>query len=49
MVYARPTGRGRLLLTRDILGNARVDDLATPNTGAGPRRYDDRGVYEFQL
>jgi parallel beta-helix repeat protein len=34
--------------TTDILGKARVDDPATPNTGAGPRRYDDRGAYEFQ-
>jgi parallel beta-helix repeat protein len=34
--------------TADILGHARVDDPATPNTGAGPRRYDDRGAYEFQ-
>jgi parallel beta-helix repeat protein len=32
----------------DVLGNPRVDDPATPNTGAGPRAYDDRGAYEFQ-
>jgi parallel beta-helix repeat protein len=32
----------------DIEGNSRVDDPATPNTGTGPRRYDDRGAYEFQ-
>ncbi len=32
----------------DILGNSRVDDPAVPNTGAGPRTYDDRGAYEFQ-
>jgi PKD repeat protein len=32
----------------DIDGNVRVDDPATPNTGAGPRAYDDRGAYEFQ-
>ncbi|HXP20060.1 MAG TPA: PKD domain-containing protein, partial [Streptosporangiaceae bacterium] len=32
----------------DVLGNARVDDPATPNTGAGLRAYDDRGAYEFQ-
>ena len=32
----------------DILGNARVDDPAVPNTGSGPRTYDDRGAYEFQ-
>jgi len=32
----------------DADGNPRVDDPATPNTGAGPRAYDDRGAYEFQ-
>jgi parallel beta-helix repeat protein len=32
----------------DADGNGRVDDPATPNTGLGPRRYDDRGAYEFQ-
>jgi parallel beta-helix repeat protein len=32
----------------DIDGNPRVDDPATPNTGTGPRDYDDRGAYEFQ-
>jgi hypothetical protein len=32
----------------DILGNPRVDDAAVPNTGSGPRTYDDRGAYEFQ-
>ena len=32
----------------DILGNPRVDDPAVPNTGSGPRAYDDRGAYEFQ-
>jgi parallel beta-helix repeat protein len=32
----------------DAEGNGRVDDPATPNTGAGPRPYDDRGAYEFQ-
>jgi hypothetical protein len=31
----------------DIDGNSRVDDPATPNTGAGVRTYDDRGAYEF--
>ncbi len=31
----------------DIDGNARVDDPATPNNGAGVRVYDDRGAYEF--
>ena len=28
-------------------GTKRVDDPVTPNTGAGPRAYDDRGAYEF--
>ena len=32
----------------DADGNTRVDDPATPNTGAGPRLFDDRGAYEFQ-
>jgi parallel beta-helix repeat protein len=32
----------------DIIGNSRVDDLATPNTGTGPRAYDDAGAYEYQ-
>jgi parallel beta-helix repeat protein len=32
----------------DVAGNPRVDDPATPNTGAGPRSYDDRGAYEYQ-
>ena len=31
----------------DILGTRRTDDPATPNTGVGPRRYDDRGAFEF--
>ncbi|MBW2709396.1 MAG: right-handed parallel beta-helix repeat-containing protein, partial [Deltaproteobacteria bacterium] len=31
----------------DFSGNARVDDPATPNTGAGTRLYDDRGAYEY--
>jgi parallel beta-helix repeat protein len=31
----------------DVEGNPRVDDPATPNTGIGPRSYDDRGAYEF--
>jgi len=33
---------------RDILGHSRVDDRSVRNTGRGPRRYDDRGAYEFQ-
>ena len=32
----------------DVLGAPRVDDPATPDTGAGPRTYDDRGAYELQ-
>jgi len=32
----------------DVLGNPRVDDPATTNTGAGPRGFDDRGAYEYQ-
>lgn len=31
----------------DVERVARFDDPATPNTGAGPRSYDDRGAYEF--
>jgi parallel beta-helix repeat protein len=31
----------------DGAGVARVDQAATPNTGAGPRDYDDRGAYEL--
>lgn len=32
----------------DILGEPRVDDPSTPNTGTGPRAYDDAGAYEYQ-
>jgi parallel beta-helix repeat protein len=32
----------------DAEGHARVDDPATPNTGVGPRPFDDRGALEFQ-
>lgn len=32
----------------DVLGRRRVDDRSVRNTGGGPRRYDDRGAYEFQ-
>ena len=32
----------------DAGGQARVDDPATANTGAGSRTYDDRGAYEYQ-
>jgi parallel beta-helix repeat protein len=31
----------------DAAGQAPVDDPNTPDTGAGPRTYDDRGAYEF--
>ena len=35
---------------KDLLGNPRVDDPATPNTFAsGTRRYDDLGAYELQV
>ena len=34
-------------LAHDLDGNARTDDPGTPNTGAGPRAFDDRGAYEF--
>src|SRR5215212_2675353 len=32
----------------DLEGLGRVDDPAVPDTGSGPRTYDDRGAYEFQ-
>ena len=32
----------------DIVRTRRLDNPSTPNTGAGPRRYDDRGAYEFR-
>jgi parallel beta-helix repeat protein len=32
----------------DINGAHRTDDPATPNTGAGRRRYDDRGAFEYR-
>jgi parallel beta-helix repeat protein len=32
----------------DATGAPRVDDPATPNTGLGPRTYDDRGALEYQ-
>jgi parallel beta-helix repeat protein len=32
----------------DIDSNPRVDDASVPNTGTGPRTYDDRGAYEYQ-
>lgn len=32
----------------DILGNSRVDDPSTPNTGNPAGSFSDRGAYEFQ-
>jgi hypothetical protein len=32
----------------DAEGITRFDDPFTPNTGLGPRPYDDRGAYEYQ-
>jgi parallel beta-helix repeat protein len=32
----------------DADGEARLDDPGTPNSGVGPRDFDDRGAYEFQ-
>jgi parallel beta-helix repeat protein len=34
--------------TTDADGQSRTDDPLTPNSGAGPRAYDDRGAYEFR-
>ncbi len=34
--------------TIDIAGNPRLDDPSTPNTGVGPRAYDDAGAFEYQ-
>jgi hypothetical protein len=34
--------------TTDAWGGARVDDAATPNTGAGTISYADRGAYEMR-
>jgi parallel beta-helix repeat protein len=31
----------------DLTRKDRIDDLSTPNTGIGPRPYDDRGAYEY--
>jgi uncharacterized repeat protein (TIGR01451 family) len=31
----------------DVEGHIRLDDPGTPNTGLGPRPYDDRGAYEY--
>jgi parallel beta-helix repeat protein len=35
-------------LSTDVEGNPRMDVPGVPNTGAGPRAFDDRGAYEFQ-
>jgi putative cell wall-binding protein len=43
---ANSAARGEQLT--DLFGNQRADDPNTPNTGAGPRTYDDRGAMEFQ-
>ena len=32
----------------DVNGRRRIDDRFMPNSGSGPRRYDDRGAYEFR-
>jgi hypothetical protein len=32
----------------DAAGRPRVDDPSTPDSGAGPRSYDDRGAFEYQ-
>ena len=34
--------------TTDAGGDPRVDDPATPNSGVGPRTFDDRGAFEYQ-
>jgi parallel beta-helix repeat protein len=34
--------------SNDLEGDPRMDVIAVPNTGAGPRTYDDRGCYEYQ-
>ena len=31
----------------DITGRVRADDVSTPNTGTGPRSFDDAGAYEY--
>jgi hypothetical protein len=36
-------------LDEDSQFGARVDEPQTPNTGAGPRTYDDRGAYELNV
>jgi parallel beta-helix repeat protein len=44
--YADSGTSGQPML--DVEGHPRVDDPATPNTGIGPRAYDDAGAFEFQ-
>ena len=34
--------------TVDAEGLPRINDPSTPNTGVGPRAYDDRGAHEFE-
>jgi parallel beta-helix repeat protein len=34
--------------TTDLAGDPRVDVASVPNSGTGPRAYDDRGAYEYQ-
>jgi hypothetical protein len=34
--------------TTDILGNERIDDPCTPNTGIGDPCFVDMGAYEYQ-
>jgi parallel beta-helix repeat protein len=36
-------------LDKDIEFGARIDEPLTPNTGVGPRTYDDRGAYELNV
>ena len=35
-------------LDRDLKAQPRADGPTTPNTGTGPRAYDDRGAFEYQ-
>lgn len=35
--------------TIDLAGKSRVDIPSVANTGAGTRKYDDRGAYEYQV
>jgi parallel beta-helix repeat protein len=42
------TSRLRSQPRADINHTRRTDDPATPNTGVGPRLYDDRGAFEYR-